>query len=106
MPAQCDCGRDNADKAERLLHNLARRLAQEAPAVAASILEGLDEILTVRLRRHPIPWHAFSVFGPVHHNRVEVPDVLFTLEKVVKAASPVAAARPKSESAAPSSEPG
>jgi hypothetical protein len=27
--------------------NLARRLDQEAPGVAASILEGLDEMLTV-----------------------------------------------------------
>jgi putative transposase len=43
---------DDADKAERLLRNLARRLDQEAPGVAASILEGLDEMLTVtRLRR-------------------------------------------------------
>jgi putative transposase len=33
---------DDADKAERLLRNLARRLDQEAPGVAASILEGLD----------------------------------------------------------------
>ena len=32
---------DDADKAERLLRNLARRLDQEAPGVAASILEGL-----------------------------------------------------------------
>ena len=38
---------DDAEKAERLLRNLARRLDQEAPGVAASILEGLDEILTV-----------------------------------------------------------
>jgi putative transposase len=38
---------DDADKAERLLRNLARRLEQEAPGVASSILEGLDEILTV-----------------------------------------------------------
>jgi len=38
---------DDADKAERLLRNLARRLEHEAPGVAASILEGLDEILTV-----------------------------------------------------------
>jgi putative transposase len=38
---------DDADKAERLLRNLACRLEQEAPGVAASILEGLDEILTV-----------------------------------------------------------
>jgi putative transposase len=32
---------DDADKAERLLRNLARRLEQEAPGVASSILEGL-----------------------------------------------------------------
>ena len=38
---------DDADKAERLIRNLARRLEQKAPGVAASILEGLDEILTV-----------------------------------------------------------
>jgi putative transposase len=38
---------DDAEKAERLLRNLARRLDQEAPGVGASILEGLDEILTV-----------------------------------------------------------
>ena len=38
---------DDADKAERLMRNLARRLDQEAPGVAASILEGLDEMLTV-----------------------------------------------------------
>ena len=38
---------DGADKAERLLRNLARRLEQEAPGVAGSILEGLNEILTV-----------------------------------------------------------
>jgi hypothetical protein len=38
---------DDADKAERLLRNLARRLDQEAPGVAASMLEGLDEMLTV-----------------------------------------------------------
>ena len=38
---------DDAEKAERLLRNLARRLEQDAPGVAASILEGLDEMLTV-----------------------------------------------------------
>ena len=38
---------DDADKAERLIRNLARRLEQQAPGVTASILEGLDEILTV-----------------------------------------------------------
>ena len=37
----------DADKAERLLRNLARRLEQQAPGVSGSILEGLDEILTV-----------------------------------------------------------
>jgi putative transposase len=37
----------DADKAERLLRNLAHRLEREAPGVSGSILEGLDEILTV-----------------------------------------------------------
>jgi len=36
-----------AEQAERLLRNLARRLENDAPGVSASILEGLDEILTV-----------------------------------------------------------
>lgn len=38
---------DDADKAEKLIRNLARRLDQQWPGVAANILEGLDEILTV-----------------------------------------------------------
>lgn len=38
---------EDADKAEKLLRNLARRMDIEAPGVAKSILEGLDEILTV-----------------------------------------------------------
>ncbi len=38
---------DDATKAERLLRNLARRLEHEEPGVSGSILEGLDEILTV-----------------------------------------------------------
>src|SRR6056297_2325136 len=38
---------DDAEKAERLIRNLARRFEQEAPDVSRSILEGLDEILTV-----------------------------------------------------------
>ena len=49
---------DDADKAERLLRNLAQRLEREASGVAKRILEGLDEMLTVnrlgmppRLRR-------------------------------------------------------
>jgi len=38
---------DDADKAEKLIRNLAQRLERDAPGVATSILEGLDEILTV-----------------------------------------------------------
>jgi len=38
---------DDADKAERLVRNLARRLEGEAAGIAKSILEGLDEMLTV-----------------------------------------------------------
>ena len=38
---------DDAAKAERLIYNLARRLEHEAPGVSGSILEGIDEILTV-----------------------------------------------------------
>ena len=45
---------DDADKAEKLIRNLARRLEREAPGVSASILEGLDESLTVTRLRLPI----------------------------------------------------
>ena len=38
---------DDAAKAERLIRNLARRLEHEAPGVSGSILEGIDDILTV-----------------------------------------------------------
>jgi putative transposase len=38
---------DDADEAEKLIRNLARRLEHEAPGVSGSILEGLDEMLTV-----------------------------------------------------------
>ena len=38
---------NDAEKAERLLRNLARRMELEAPGVSKSILEGMDEILTV-----------------------------------------------------------
>jgi len=44
---------DDADKAERLLRNLARRLDKEAPGVATSILEGLGEMLTVNRLKLP-----------------------------------------------------
>ena len=38
---------NDAAKAESLIRNLARRLEHEAPGVSGSILEGIDEILTV-----------------------------------------------------------
>jgi len=38
---------DDANEGEKLLHNLARRLKNEAPGVSGSILEGIDDILTV-----------------------------------------------------------
>jgi putative transposase len=38
---------DDASKAGNPIRNLARRLEQDAPGVSASIVEGLDEILTV-----------------------------------------------------------
>src|SRR5881628_541951 len=38
---------DDAEKAEKLIRNLARRLEHEAPGACTSILEGLDEMLTV-----------------------------------------------------------
>jgi putative transposase len=38
---------DNAAKAEKLIRNLAHRLERDAPGVSKSILEGLDEILSV-----------------------------------------------------------
>ena len=38
---------NDADKAERLIKNLARRLEHNYPGVSGSILEGIDEILTV-----------------------------------------------------------
>ena len=47
---------NDAGKAERLLRNLVRRREQEAPGVSGSILEGLDEILTVTRRRNVKRW--------------------------------------------------
>jgi hypothetical protein len=38
---------DDADKAEKLLRNLAQRLERDWSGVSGSILEGIDEILTV-----------------------------------------------------------
>lgn len=45
---------DDVVKAEQLIRNLARRLEQEAPGVSETILEGMEEILTVvRLKLPP-----------------------------------------------------
>jgi putative transposase len=44
---------DDVAKAEKLLRNLAHRLERDAPGVSKSILEGLDEILTVSRLRLP-----------------------------------------------------
>ena len=45
---------DDAKKAEQLIRNLARRLEQVAPGVSATILEGMDELLTVVRLRLPL----------------------------------------------------
>ena len=44
---------DDAEKAERLIRNLARRLERDWKGVSASILEGLDEMLTVTRLKLP-----------------------------------------------------
>jgi putative transposase len=46
---------DDAAKAEQLIRNLARRLEQMAPGVSATILEGMDELLTVVRLKLPLP---------------------------------------------------
>ena len=47
---------DDAEKAEKLIRNLARRLERDWSGVSASILEGIDEMLTVtRLGLPPAP---------------------------------------------------
>jgi transposase-like protein len=48
---------NDADKAERLLHNLARRMELEAPGVSKSILDGPDEVLTVIRLGLPLELH-------------------------------------------------
>ena len=47
------CELDDADKAERLLRHLAQRLERDWSGVAGSILEGINEILTVTRLRLP-----------------------------------------------------
>ena len=44
---------DDADKAEKLLRTLAQRLERDWSGVSSSILEGIDEILTVTRLRLP-----------------------------------------------------
>ena len=44
---------DDTEKAERLIRNLARRLERDWKGVSASILEGLDEMLTVTRLKLP-----------------------------------------------------
>ena len=44
---------DDTLEAERLLKDLAKRMEREAPGVSGSILEGLDEMLTVTRLRLP-----------------------------------------------------
>jgi transposase-like protein len=44
---------DDAAEAERLIRDLARRMEKEAPGVSGSLLEGLDEMLTVNRLRLP-----------------------------------------------------
>jgi transposase-like protein len=44
---------DDATEVERLIRDLARRMEKEAPGVSGSILEGLDEMLTVNRLRLP-----------------------------------------------------
>jgi len=45
--ARCARGTERCGKAEKLIRNLAKRPERDAPGVSKSILEGLDEILTV-----------------------------------------------------------
>ena len=59
---------DDAAKAERLLRNLARRLEHDAPGVSGSILEGLDEILTViRLGLAPQLRHSLACTNAIEN---------------------------------------
>jgi putative transposase len=45
---------DDAGKAKQLIRNLARRLEQMSPGVVATILEGMDELLTVVRLKLPL----------------------------------------------------
>lgn len=69
----------------------ARPLPADHNALLADIEKSAKELTKriERLRRHPVSWRAFwrsSVFGPVHLDRFEVPEVLSALEKIIGAA--------------------
>ena len=60
---------DDAGKAEQLIRNLARRLEQEAPGVSETILEGIDEILTVvRLKLPPQLRRSLACTNIIEHS--------------------------------------
>lgn len=59
---------EDADKAEKLIRNLARRLHQQWPGVTASILEGLDEILTVIRLKLPKELHRSRACANIAEN--------------------------------------
>jgi hypothetical protein len=69
-----------------------RPLARDHNDLLADIGKGAKELVEriERLRRQPVTWLAFwhcRVFGPVHGDRVEVGEVLATLEKIRSAAA-------------------
>jgi hypothetical protein len=71
-----------------------RPLPVDHNALLADIEKSAKELIKQieRLRWYPGLRHAFwrsSVFGPVHHDRVEVPEVLSAFEKVIRAAGTV-----------------
>ena len=68
LPKTVSVSLDDAAKAERLLRNLARRLEHDAPGVSGSILEGLDEILTViRLGLPPQLRHSLACTNAIEN---------------------------------------
>ena len=69
---------------ERPLSADHNELLAEIEKSAKKLIKGIE-----RLRRHPASWRAFwrsSVFGPVYLDRVELREVLSTLENIVRAA--------------------
>ena len=60
---------DDADKAERLMCNLARRFGQEAPNVSGSVLEGPNEILTVVGLGLPLLRRSLASTNIIKHRR-------------------------------------